>query len=79
MASAASSSTLCPLQQQQNYLFPKYLSLSRGIRFHPRNQQPPFRIRASSAIALDPVYPLSCANFVYIYVIYHVFVCLQII
>ncbi|KAK1392324.1 putative S-adenosyl-L-methionine-dependent methyltransferases superfamily protein-like [Heracleum sosnowskyi] len=55
MASASSSSTLCPLQQHQHSLFPKYPSLSHVIRFRPRNHQLPFRIRASSAIALDPV------------------------
>lgn len=64
MASAASSSsTLCPLQQQQNSLLPNYPSVSRVIRFRPRNQQLPFRIRASSTIALDPVYLLFMCQF----------------
>ncbi|WOG90784.1 hypothetical protein DCAR_0310029 [Daucus carota subsp. sativus] len=56
MASASSSSALCPLQQHQNPLFPKYPPGFRPLhRASSTNQKLGLSIRASSAIALDPV------------------------
>ena len=58
MASASSSSALCPLQQHRNSVFPKYPSGFRPLhRVSLTNQKLGLSIRASSAIALDPVCP----------------------